>query len=107
MFHIYPQYEKISLVDFPLLLSSTISLIILLMVRWLSDINNISLSHISSSSSSVLCSERELRGRVSGRRMIVSIVTSQSDLIIRYLADTTDNLISPCLTSPYRRSNPR
>ena len=52
MFHIYPQYEKISLVDFPLLLSGTISLIILLMVRCLSDINNISLSNISSSPSS-------------------------------------------------------
>ena len=61
----YPQYEKISLVNFLLFLTDNISVIIL-MVRWLSDINNISLSNISSSSSSLLCGEGRLPGGLSG-----------------------------------------
>ena len=48
----YPQYEKISLVNFLLFLTDNIAVIIL-MVRGLSDINNICLINISSSSSLV------------------------------------------------------
>ena len=97
----YPQYEKISLVNFLLLLSSDISVIIL-MVRRLSDINNICLINISSCS--LLCGGDQGWARRSDGGSIVTLLVGRT---ICYLPAKTDNLIWPCLTSPYRRENPR
>ena len=67
----YPQYEEISLVNLLLFLAENIIIVIILMVRRLSDINNISLINIFSC---LVCGRGQLPARLSDGGTIVILL---------------------------------